>query len=70
MTRKAKPTKPTMTQPKPFIGVDWTTSTLRPGCKDFLDVPSRQADGSTKPYGPPIYACVGLPKETANQGRD
>jgi hypothetical protein len=31
--------------PKPFTGVDWSTSTQRPGCQDFLKCPSRRGDG-------------------------
>jgi hypothetical protein len=29
----------------PFTGVDWSTSTQRPGCQDFLKCPSRRGDG-------------------------
>lgn len=46
MTRK-KPTKPAAVihyTPKPFTGVDWTTSLLRPGCQDHLQHPSRRGN--------------------------
>lgn len=38
---------------KPFAGVDWSSSLMRPGCQDFLKCPSRRADGLHE-YRPPI----------------
>ena len=44
-----------MTQKKepPFKGVDWGLSTMRPGCQDFLNCPSRRGDG-LHPHRAPI----------------
>lgn len=36
-----------------FTGVDWSTSTMRPGCQDHLKHPSRRSDG-LHPYREPI----------------
>lgn len=43
---KSKPVKfdSAAVKPKPFAGVDWSTSTQRPGCQDFLACPSRRGD--------------------------
>lgn len=54
----------------PWTGVDWTASTMRPGCQDFLAVPSLQPNGDRKAHNTPTYACIGNTKEKANQGRD
>lgn len=50
--KKSQPTT-TMAKPKPFLGVDWSTSTMRPGCQDFLKHPSRRGD-ALHPYVPPM----------------
>lgn len=42
-----------MDKPKTFLGVDWSTSTMRPGCQDFLKCPSRRGDG-LHPHRAPI----------------
>jgi hypothetical protein len=38
---------------QPFNGVDWSASTMRPGCQDHLQYPSRRSDG-LHPYRAPI----------------
>lgn len=41
----------------PYAGVDWSDSVIRPGCQDFLLLPSRVADREL-PYRTPIYGCA------------
>lgn len=36
-------------------GVDWSVSTMRPGCLDHERHGSLQPDGSVRPYAPPQY---------------
>lgn len=45
---RREPAKPT-----PFTGVDWSYSTSRPGCQDFLKYPSRRGD-NLFPYKEPL----------------
>lgn len=41
-------------------GLNWAQSTLRPGCQDFLAVPSLRGQQRV-PHRAPIAACVGKP---------
>lgn len=41
----------------PYTGVDWSNATDRPGCQDFLSLPSLQ-QGRETPHKLPIYGCV------------
>lgn len=40
-----------------FKGVDWSNSTMRPGCQDFLKAPSL-VHGERVEHRPPIHGCV------------
>ncbi len=40
---------------EPWRGVDWSVSTMRPGCLDHERHGSLQPDGSVRPYAPPQY---------------
>ena len=42
---------------KPFTGVNWSNSTMRPGCQDFLKAPSL-VHGERVPHRAPIHGCV------------
>ena len=51
---KAAPSKqPVKVEYKTWAGVDWSHSTMRPGCQDFLACPSRRSDG-LHPHRAPI----------------
>lgn len=54
---------------KPFKGVDWSTSLLRPGCQDHLLHPSRRGDEYV-PHMPPINGCVGDLRDRTSAARD
>lgn len=47
----------TTAAPKPNHGIDWERSTLRPGCQDFLKVPTL-VDGKRKDHVAPVHGCV------------
>jgi hypothetical protein len=40
-----------------FDGVNWASSTMRPGCQDFLDAPSL-VHGEHIPHRAPMHGCV------------
>jgi DNA-binding Lrp family transcriptional regulator len=42
---------------KPFSGVNWANSTMRPGCQDFLKAPSL-VHGERVEHRAPIHGCV------------
>jgi DNA-binding Lrp family transcriptional regulator len=42
---------------KPFSGVNWANSTMRPGCQDFLKAPSL-VHGQRVEHRAPIHGCV------------
>ena len=42
---------------KPFTGVNWSNSTMRPGCQDFLKAPSL-VHGERVEHRAPIHGCV------------
>ena len=42
---------------KPFTGVNWANSTMRPGCQDFLNAPSL-VHGERVEHRAPIHGCV------------
>jgi hypothetical protein len=42
---------------KPFDGVNWASSTMRPGCQDFLKAPSL-VHGERIEHRAPIHGCV------------
>ena len=45
---------------EPWRGVDWSVSTMRPGCLDHERHGSLQPDGSVKPYRAPALLMTGL----------
>lgn len=51
--RATPPAQPEKTEP--WRGVDWSVSTMRPGCLDHERHGSLQPDGSVRPYAPPQY---------------
>lgn len=44
-------------QAAPKHGTDWTQSTLRPGCQDFLKAPAL-VNGKRKDHVAPVHGCV------------
>ena len=54
---------------KPFTGVDWNPEIQRPGCQDFLQYPSRRADGH-HPHRAPLHGCVGNLADKQSNTRD
>ena len=44
-------------QYKPFSGVNWASSTMRPGCQDHLQIPSLMNEERI-PHRTPVHGCV------------
>jgi hypothetical protein len=51
---------------EPWTGVDWSHSTSRPGCQDFLDHPSRRGD-TLFPYKEPLLNASSAVTQKGNK---
>jgi hypothetical protein len=53
---------------KPFTGVNWANSTMRPGCQDFLNAPSL-VQGEQVPHRAPMHGCVSSAARFAGEAK-